>query len=78
MKDHRYNFTHQISDDGFDLALHDLHVFGGPLQGDPVLSLGELNVHLDEEHVKLHTVVYRSVYSDRDTCMFNTPWAFVG
>lgn len=42
--------THQICNDGFDLALHHLHVFGGTLQGDPIFSLSELNVHLDEQY----------------------------
>lgn len=45
--------THQIYDNGFNLTLNHLDVFGRTLKGDLVLSLGELDVHLcgqDEDH----------------------------
>lgn len=47
--------THQIRNNGFNLALHHLHVFGGTFQGDLIFSLGELNVHLDAKYMKVTT-----------------------
>lgn len=38
--------SYQICNNGFNLALYYLYIFGGTLQRDLVLSLGEFNVHL--------------------------------
>ena len=54
--------THQICNNSFDLVLHHLHVFGGTLQGDPVFSLGELNVHL---HAKYPTIISYKINSKK-------------
>lgn len=46
--------THQICNNGFNLSLHHLHIFGGTFQGDFIFSLGELNVHLKAQKQKIN------------------------
>lgn len=41
--------THQIRNNGFNLTLHHLHIFGGTFQGDSIFSLGKLDVNLETQ-----------------------------
>lgn len=67
--------SYQICNNFFNLALYYLYIFGGTLQCDLVLALGELNVHLLIKsitglvHPKFHHLLtLMSIQTHKDFC----------